>query len=237
LTGELCAAAWSQFQKIEKAGGAWAALEAGLIQNNVAGVRAARQAAVARRKDTLIGTSDYPNLGEKLPTVLDVAPATAPNSTPAIEPLPSIRLAEPFEALRDKSDAILAKTGARPKLFLATLGKLADFTPRAMFAKNFYEAGGIEALGNDGFKDQADMIAVFKASGAKFACLCGSDAAYAEQAVSAAKALTEAGAIVHLAGRPGELEPTLKEAGVKAFVFMGSDVLSTLQAAHDSLVS
>jgi methylmalonyl-CoA mutase len=233
LTGELCATAWSQFQEIEKAGGAWAALEAGLIQKNVASVRAARQTAVARRKDTLIGTSDYPNLGEKPPAVLDVAPAAAPNNTPAIEPLPSIRLSEPFEALRDKSDAILAKTGARPKLFLATLGKLADFTPRAMFAKNFYEAGGIEALGNDGFKDQADMIAAFKASRAKFACLCGSDAAYAEQAVSAAKALTEAGAIVHLAGRPGEFEAALKEAGVKNFVFMGSDVLSTLRAAHD----
>ena len=40
-----------------------------------------------------------------------------------------------------------------------------------MFAKNFYEAGGIEALGNDGFKDQAEMIAAFKKSGAKLACL------------------------------------------------------------------
>ena len=119
---------------------------------------------------------------------------------------------------------------------LATLGKLADFTPRAMFAKNFYEAGGIEALGNDGFKDQAAMITAFKASGAKLAVLCGSDTAYAEQGASAAKALTHAGAIVHLAGRPGELEAALKEAGVKSFAFMGCDVLSTLQATHDSLV-
>ena len=42
--------------------------------------------------------------------------------------------------------ACLAKTGARPKVFLANLGKLSDFTARATFAKNFYEAGGIEAL-------------------------------------------------------------------------------------------
>ena len=60
------------------------------------------------------------------------------------EPLPRIRLAAPFEALRDKSDAILKKTGARPKVFLANLGKLSEFTARAMFAKNFYEAGGID---------------------------------------------------------------------------------------------
>ncbi|MDI1342603.1 MAG: methylmalonyl-CoA mutase subunit beta [Pseudolabrys sp.] len=238
LTSELCAAAWTQFQDIEKAGGAWAALESGLVQKNVAAVRAARQAAIARRKDTLIGTSDYPLLGEKLPAVLNVARVALPKETGAvagIEPLPSIRLAEPFEALRDKSDAALAKTGLRPKVFLATLGRLADFTPRAMFAKNFYEAGGIEALGNDGFKDQADMVAAFKKSGATLACLCGSDVAYAEQATSAAKALADAGAVVHLAGRPGEQEAALKEAGVKTFVFVGGDVLSTLSAAYDRL--
>jgi methylmalonyl-CoA mutase len=120
-------------------------------------------------------------------------------------------------------------------VFLATLGKLADFTPRAMFAKNFYEAGGIEALTGEGFEDQADMAAAFKASGAKLACLCGSDTAYAEQAAGAAKALREAGAIVHLAGRPGDLEAALKAAGVNTFVFMGCDVLSTLQATYATL--
>ena len=42
LTAKLCAAAWSQFQEIEAAGGAWAALERGLVQKNVAAVRGAR---------------------------------------------------------------------------------------------------------------------------------------------------------------------------------------------------
>jgi methylmalonyl-CoA mutase len=239
LTNELCTTAWSQLQQIEKSGGTWAALESGLIQNSVAKTRAARQAAIARRKDALTGTSDYPNLGEKPPAVLKVAKVTAPKkagATVSAEPLPRIRLAEPFEALRDKSDAMLAKTMKRPQVFIASLGKLSDFTARAMFAKNFYEAGGIEALGNDGFKDQAEMIVAFKASRAKLACLCGSDTVYAEQAVDAAKALSEAGAIVHLAGRPGELESALQQAGVKSFIFVGCDVLSTLQAAYDSLV-
>ena len=48
------------------------------------------------------------------------------------------------------------------------------------------------------------MVAAFKASGAKLACLCSSDEVYAEQAAEAAKALAAAGATVHLAGRPGE---------------------------------
>ena len=181
LTAKLCAAAWAQFQEIEKAGGAWAALEQGLVQKNVAAVRAERQKAAARRKDALTGTSDFPNLHEQVAAVLDVAPVVTPKESAATvttEPLPSIRMAEPFEALRDASDRLLAKTGARPKVFLANLGKLSDFTARAMFAKNFYEAGGIEALSNDGFKDQAEMIAAFKASGAKLACLCSSDKVY-----------------------------------------------------------
>jgi methylmalonyl-CoA mutase len=238
MTNKLCAAAWSQFQAMDAAGGAWAALESGLIQRNVAVVRAERQKAAARRKDALTGTSDYPNLQEDAASVLDVAPVVTPKESAATvtaDPLPSIRLAEPFEALRDASDHVLVKTGARPKVFLANLGKLADFTARAMFAKNFYEAGGIEALSNDGFKDQAAMTAAFKASGAKLACLCSSDKVYEKEAADAAKGLTAAGAFVHLAGRPGENEANWRQAGVKSFVFMGCDVVSTLQAAHDIL--
>ena len=209
LTGKLCAAAWAQFQEIEKAGGVWAALEHGIVQKNVATVRAEREKAIARRKDALTGTSDFPNLQEAPAAVLDVAPVATPKESAAAvtaEPLPRIRLAEPFEALRDKSDQVLAKTGARPKVFLANLGKLSEFTARAMFAKNFYEAGGIEALSNDGFKDQAAMVAAFKASGAKLACLCSSDKVYEAEAADAATALSAAGAIVHLAGRGGENE-------------------------------
>jgi methylmalonyl-CoA mutase len=237
LTGELAKAAWALFQEIETAGGAPAAIEQGLLQKKVAATRAARQAAVAKRKDALTGTSDYPNLGEMKAKVLDVARVGVPPLPAAttFEPLPAIRLAEPFEALRDKSDAILAKTGARPKVFLANLGRLSAFTARATFAKNFYEAGGIEALGNDGFKGSDEMIAAFKASGARLACICSSDNVYEAQAADAAKALTAAGATVHLAGRPGDHEATWKAAGVKTFIYVGCDMLSTLQAAHDSL--
>ena len=236
LTEQLCRAAWTLFQTWDAAGGAWAALEQGLIQREVAQVRSAREKAVARRKDPLTGATDYPLLSEEPAKTLDVPRRAPPKKPPnAVESLPSIRLAEPFEILRDTSDAYLKKTGSRPKVFLANLGKLAEFAARATFAKNFYEAGGIEALGSDGFKNQADMIAAFKASGARLACLCSSDKVYEMQAADAAKALKDAGAIVHLAGRPGDHETEWRGAGVKNFIFVGCDVLSTLQAAHDSL--
>jgi methylmalonyl-CoA mutase len=227
MTHELSAAAWSLFQEIEQTGGAWAALEAGLIQRNVAAVRAEREKAIARRTDILTGTNEYPNIYETLPSVLDVAPVTPmQDSTATITAaaLPRIRLAEPFEQLRDASDKILAQTGARPKVFVATLGKPADYSARANFAKNFFEAGGIEALEGE--------AAAFTSSGASLACLCGADKTYESEAEAAAAALKAAGARhIYLAGRPGAQEETLRKAGVSTFIFAGCDVPATLRAA------
>jgi methylmalonyl-CoA mutase len=237
ITAKLCAAAWSLFQEIEAAGGAWAALERGLIQSKVAAVREKRLQAVARRKDPLTGTSDFPHLAETPPAVLDVPTVATPKEATAavtIAALPRLRLGEPFERLRDASDRILAQTGARPKVFLANLGKLADFTARATFTRNFFEAGGIEAVTSDGFASRDAMAAAFKVSGARLACLCSSDKVYEREAVAAADALGDA-AHIYLAGRPRELEGALKEAGVGTFIFVGCNVLEILTAAYDIL--
>lgn len=237
MTTEIAKTAWTLFQEIEAAGGAAIAIEQGFLQKKVAATRAERLKAIAHRKNALTGVSDYPDLSALPVKVLNVPRVTVPPMPASVtfEGLPPMRLAEPFEALRDASDRFLAKTGARPKVFLANLGRLSDFTARATFAKNLYEAGGIEAVTNVGFKSQADMVAAFKASGVKLACLCSSDKAYESEAAGAAKALAAAGAVVHLAGRPGESEQSWRQAGVKDFIYMGCDALSTLQAAHDSL--
>ncbi|MBX9825139.1 MAG: methylmalonyl-CoA mutase subunit beta [Xanthobacteraceae bacterium] len=237
LTDKLCRAAWTLFQEIEAAGGAPAALEKGLIQDKIAKVRAERENAAAHRKDALTGTSDYPLLAEMPVKVLDARPVAIPPPAAAIRypALAPHRLAEPYEALRDASDRMLAATGARPKIFLANLGTLAEFTPRAAFAKNFFEAGGIETITNDGFKSRDEMIAAFKASGTKLACLCSSDAVYETEAVGAASALAQAGAThIYLAGRPKDAAH-YKTAGVKEFIYAGSDALATLRAARDIL--
>ncbi|MBS0248110.1 MAG: methylmalonyl-CoA mutase subunit beta [Proteobacteria bacterium] len=237
LTTQLAQAAWSLFQDIEKAGGAADAIAQGLMQKKVAETSKAREANVARRKDPLTGASEFPNLGEADVKVLDV-PRVKIASVPAamtFDALAEMRLAAPFEALRDKSDELARKSGARPKVFLANLGKLSEFTARATFAKNFYETGGIEAIGSDGYKDRAELQAAFRKSGTKLACLCSSDTVYAAEAVAAAKELAAAGAIVHMAGRPGDLEAALKDAGVTSFIYVGCDVLSTLRTAYDSL--
>jgi methylmalonyl-CoA mutase len=237
ITEQLCAAAWQDFQEIEKSGGVWAALEAGSIQEAVGAMRAERQKAFARGKDILTGANAFPNIHEAMPAVLDVVAQPSPDGEPAVaKALPRLRLAEPFEALRDASDEILAKIGARPKIFLATLGTPADFTARAMFAKNFFEAGGIEGVSGD--EDAVAIAAAFKASGTASACLCSSDTVYESEAAKAAQALKAAGARhIYLAGRPGEREAGFREAGVQSFIYEGCDLLSTLNAAYDILES
>jgi methylmalonyl-CoA mutase len=236
LTGELCEAAWHLFQETEKAGGVFAALEQNLIQRKVAATRAVREANIARRREVLTGASEFPNLHEAQVAVLDAKPvALAPYGEAKFkfDALPPIRLAVPFERLRDRSDELLKAGGARPKVFLANLGTSADFTARATFAKSFFETGGIEAVDTEGFADPAALTAAFRASGAALACLCSSDKVYAAQAAVAAEALQSAGAKhIYLAGRAGEQEATLRAAGVDDFIFAGGDALATLQEAY-----
>jgi len=237
LTQQLCEAAWSLFREIEKAGGAFAALQQGLIQSKVAATRKARDANIARRKDVLTGASEFPNLREASVSVEGVKPvALTPDNQAAIafDPLEPKRLAMPFERLRDRADQILKAKGARPRIFLANLGTAADFTARATFAKSFFETGGIEAIDSEGFSDSIALAAACKASGAALVCLCSSDKVYAQQAIAAAKALQTAGAKhIYLAGRPGDQEAGLREAGVTDFVFAGGDALVLLQKAYE----
>jgi methylmalonyl-CoA mutase len=235
LTQSLCESAWNLFQEIEKAGGAFAALEQNLIQQRVAAVRAKREANISRRKDVLTGASAFPNLNEAQVATLDVKPVelTPDNAGITFQPLSPMRLAAAFERLRDRSDALLKTRGARPKVFLANLGTAADFTARATFAKSFFETGGIEAVGSEGFEDPKAVKAAFRASGATLVCICSSDAVYADSAEAAAKALHAAGARhIYLAGRAGEQEAKLRAAGVNDFIFAGGDALATLQQAH-----
>ncbi|MFA7429316.1 MAG: methylmalonyl-CoA mutase family protein [Rhodospirillaceae bacterium] len=154
----------------------------------------------------------------------------------SITALPAHRLGEEFEALRDASDRWLAANGSRPKVFLANMGKVAQHTGRATFARNFFEAGGIEAITTDGFDDAATMAAAFKASGASVACICGTDAQYDESAEAFAKTLKETGASrVVLAGRAGDKQAAYDAAGVDDYIYVGCDVLGLLQALHARL--
>ncbi|WP_435297945.1 methylmalonyl-CoA mutase family protein [Streptomyces sp. YPW6] len=226
LTEDLAAAAWAFFQETERAGGLPAALRSGQVAQRLAATWAARSAKLARRKEPITGVSEFPMPGER-PVEREPAPdsyAGAPGG------LPRVRRDEAFEALRARSDAHLAATGSRPKVFVAALGPAAAHTARASFAVNLFGAGGIEAV-HDPVSVDADTVAgALTTSGAPVAVLCSSDALYAEQADAVAGALKSAGAArVFLAGHPGDY------ADVDDYVFAGCDAVAVLTSVLDRM--
>ncbi len=235
LTEGLCAAAWSAFQEIEREGGLAASLASGALQGRIAAVREARARNVAHRRDPITGTSEFPHIAEAPVDVLMPAPVApaAPDGGdfPALAPR---RAAEPFERLRAASDAWLAAHGERPKVFLANLGPLAAFTARATFAKNFFEAGGLEANLNEGFTETDNIVNAYLASNAKVACLCSSDEFYVELAIDVVAGLRRAGCeTIYVAGRATDIESQLRAAGLTSFIYAGCDALGILEQAHE----
>ena len=128
--------------------------------------------------------------------------------------LPPMRLAAPFEALRDRSDdrskahRRAAKSVSRQSRHRRRFHRARDLCQELLRDRR-HRGGRYRGLRRSG----AQLAAAFKASGAALACLCSSDKVYAEQAAAAAQALQAAGARhIYLAGRPGELEAALRAA-------------------------
>ncbi|GAB5454213.1 MAG: methylmalonyl-CoA mutase family protein [Henriciella sp.] len=245
LAEDLAQAAWAEFQQIEAEGGLVESLIAGKVQTRIAEKRAALMKDVARRKTPVTGVSEFPLLEEIAAPVADVSSPPPGDGVDPIglktllpdyeeargedtlaEPLTWISVAAPFETLRDRSENYMSKAGARPSVFLATIGPLAEHTARADFARNFFAAGGIEAKAAPvPPKSAAELAAAFKASGCKIAVLCGADKRYAEMATDAAAALKNAGAVaLWLAGKH-------EADGIDRHIFMGCDVVHELTVA------
>jgi methylmalonyl-CoA mutase len=222
LTAELAAAAWAFFQEIEAAGGALAALDSGLVAERAGEVRERRRSAAARRKAPITGVSEFADPAE-------LAVSRRPLPQPPSGGLPRYRPAEPYEAFRDRSDAVLAETGARPRAFLATLGPLAAYTVRAGFARNLLQAGGIEAPEAGPTETAAEVAEAFGKAATPVAVLCSTDALYAERAAETVTALRDAGARCVLLAGKAEVD------GVDGHLAAGGDALATIERVYAAL--
>lgn len=241
LTEALAHKAWELFQEIEREGGIVESLGQGKLQRRIAAVRARRESEIARRKAPIIGVSQFALLSEAEVAVLAAPQPHASMRTYPIkdkcEPLPSIRFAEDFERSRDRADAYFARTGRRPRAFLANLGSAASFMPRRNFAKSLFEGGGIETVENERPATLIGIVEAFRNSGAPLVCLCSSDEVYMQQGADAARALREAGAAkLAIAGQERDLAGSLGEAArPDFFVFAGCDALALLGNVYDEL--
>ncbi|HVP98395.1 MAG TPA: methylmalonyl-CoA mutase family protein [Roseiarcus sp.] len=235
LTRGLCEEGWSRFQEIESQGGLPAALAAGAFQRQVAENAAALKREGARLKAPITGVSAHPDLAER---PIDLAPVAPKRETiaAAAGALTPMRLAEAFEALRDEADAVLASRGKRPAAHIIRLGPEHSHRGRVAYMREWFGIGGIETAYEGDAATADEAVGRFPLSAADFVCLCGDDSAYAAHAESFARALRAAGARrLIVAGRPGERETALREAGVTDFVFAGCDAVATLQDLYRSI--
>ena len=238
LTDAFAAVGWKGFQTIEAAGGIGAVLAAGTFKSQIEEVAAKRDKLIANRKQPLTGVSEFPLIGERRPET-EVVPAPdkrsaveLPGTPTTVAALKARRLAEPYEALRAAAEA----AAITPTIFLANIGTGPSYVARATFSSNLFGTGGVASVGDGGYADADAAAVAFKSSGAQAAVICGTDAAYLEQAVAYATSLKAAGAkFVYLAGRPGDAKAQYEAAGVDDFAYMGVDVLSTMQRLHTTL--
>ncbi|MCO1658708.1 methylmalonyl-CoA mutase family protein [Pseudonocardia humida] len=222
LTDSLARAGWAFFQELEAAGGVVPALDSGLLAERVSTIRAKREAAAATRRAPITGVSEFPDLAEK-PVEREPLPPAPGGGLPVYRP------AAAFEERRDRSDAALAATGARPRAFLATLGPLSAYAVRAGFARNLLAAGGVEAVEAGPTTGPDEVVAEFAAAGTPVAVLCSTDALYAERAAETAAALREAGAgLILLAG-------AADVPGVDGRLKAGGDALATIDAVYAAI--
>lgn len=239
LTDDLAVKAWDLFQQIEAKGGIAAALTSGALQDQIAAAAERRRQQIATGRLELTGVSAFPLLGDDGVTVEPWAQQTMLRaSDPAIKVkhLAQARLAEPFERLRDAADADAQAKGQRARVFVASLGDVADYGTRSTWVRNFLASGGVEAILSESLTSSGNAGAAFAASGAEVACIASSDQVYAELGEATAQALKSAGASsVFLAGRPGAQEAALRAAGVDGFWFTGQDRVAALQELHKVL--
>lgn len=235
LTVSIAREAWKLFLATEAEGGFFALATAGKIQDAVNASCVARHNDVARRKEILLGTNQYPNINEtaagKISSTGCCSCGCSADAAPAVTKLCGKRAASDFEELRLATEA----AAKRPKVFMLTIGNLAMRLARAQFSTNFFGCAGYEIIDNLGFDTVEQGVDAALTQGADVIVLCSSDDEYAELAPAAFKYLDGRAEFV-VAGSPACTDD-LKAAGIKDFVHVRCNVLDTLRDFNARLLN
>ena len=229
LTESLAAAAWELFNKIQDEGGYLEAVRKGMIQGLIKESAAKKFSNVATRRETILGTNQFPNFTETMklnpqPWVFEADDRRDENAE--IETIVTFRAAQQFEKLRFATD-VYAQDHKRPTAWMFTYGNLAMRKARANFASNFFACAGFEVVDNPGFKTLDEGIAAARQVKPEILVICSSDEEYGEGNALKIYEELKNDTIVVLAGNPEGTADILKEAGLKYFIHVKSNVLET----------
>ena len=237
LTESLAAAAWELFNKIQDEGGYLEAVRKGMIQGLIKESAAKKFSNVATRRETILGTNQFPNFTETMklnpqPWVFEADDRRDENAE--IETIVTFRAAQQFEKLRFATD-VYAQDHKRPTAWMFTYGNLAMRKARANFASNFFACAGFEVVDNPGFKTLDEGITAARQVKPEILVICSSDEEYGEGNALKIYEELKNDTIVVLAGNPEGTADILKEAGLKYFIHVKSNVLETLQEFQHQL--
>ena len=231
LTDSLAKAAWNLFLQIQDEGGYLAAVRKGSIQAFIKESATKKFSNVATRRETILGTNQFPNFTETMKFTPEAWVFEADDrraEDAEVETIVTFRAAQQFEKLRYATD-VYAQDHKRPVAWMFTYGNLAMLKARANFASNFFACAGFQVVDNAGFKTLDDGIAAAREMKPEIVVICSSDEEYGEgNALKIFEALKDE-TIVVLAGNPEGTADILKEAGMKYFIHVRSNVLETLQ--------
>lgn len=235
LTVSIAREAWKLFLEVQDNGGFLASINDGKVQAAVKASSEKRHTDVARRKEILLGTNQFPNVNEMAAEKIEVKPGcscgcSADAKKQGGEGLPTARAASDFEALRLATEA----ASNRPKVFMLTIGNLAMRLARAQFSTNFFGCAGYEIIDNLGFETVEQGVNAALEKGADVIVLCSSDDEYATYAPEAYKYLNGRAEFV-VAGAPACMDE-LKAQGINDFVHVRCNVLDVLRDFNSRLL-
>ncbi|MEZ3563633.1 MAG: methylmalonyl-CoA mutase small subunit [Duncaniella sp.] len=237
LTVAIAKEAWKLFLDVEEKGGFLACCNDGEVQKAVRESAEKRHTDVAKRKEILLGTNQYPNVNEmaadKIVELQGSVPCTCNggNGCENEGGLPTKRASSDFEDLRLATEA----AAKRPKVFMLTIGNLAMRLARAQFSGNFFGCAGYEIIDNLGFNSVEEGVDAALEKGADIVVLCSSDDEYAEYAPAAFKYLDGRAEFV-VAGAPACMDD-LKALGINDYVHVRCNVLETLRDFNNRLLN
>lgn len=242
LTQSISEKSLELFQEIERKGGYLECIKSGFIQNAVEDSRGKVLSDISRRKKTLVGTNEFPNLLEKMAgDIRKTVPAEEERNgtAPAVAPLTEFRAAQVFEKIRLLSEQYAKRTGEAPKVFLLHLSDSPQTVARSVFSMNFFGCGGFAIV--DGAENPGidEGVAAALRENPLAVAICGSDRDYEQFAEEAAIKLKEGGAEIKVVvpGGGQDKEGRLTQAGVDDFINADSDVRDMLERYQQSLFS
>ena len=233
LTVAIAEQAWKVFLGVEELGGFLACVNNGTVQKAITEASEKRHTDVARRKEILLGTNQYPNINELAAEKIEVKPGCGCGCSSEEKGnggLPIARAASDFEALRLATEA----AANRPKVFMLTIGNLAMRLARAQFSTNFFGCAGYEIVDNLGFETVQEGVDAALAQNADVIVLCSSDDEYATLAPEAFKYLDGRAQFV-VAGAPACMDE-LKQLGINDYVHVRCNVLDVLRDFNNRLL-